>query len=250
MIDRVRRGLIGLLAAQGVLRALERARIPAQRDNFRGRTVSLLAGPALALAVASTARSPRRGAVAVLGAAAAGSYDDAVGARDGAKGLGGHLAALASGRLTAGGVKLVGIPAAALLAARRPRARAIDVALDAGVIAGAANLLNLLDLRPGRALKVGVLAGLALDEPGIVGSCAAVLPSDLAERTMLGDAGANALGAALGVALVSRVPSRIGRLTALAGLVGLTGASERVSFSAVIDANPLLRRLDQLGRTP
>jgi hypothetical protein len=64
---------------------------------------------------------------------------------------------------------------------------------------------------------------------------------------MLGDCGAGALGATLGWSLAMR-PSRLTRIAAAAGVVGATLASERTSFSAVIEANPVLRRLDQLGR--
>ena len=64
---------------------------------------------------------------------------------------------------------------------------------------------------------------------------------------MLGDCGAGALGAALGWSLSIR-PSRLGRLAAAAGVVGATLASERTSFSAVIDGNPVLRTFDRLGR--
>ncbi|HVT20895.1 MAG TPA: hypothetical protein VHE57_05870, partial [Mycobacteriales bacterium] len=75
----------------------------------------------------------------------------------------------------------------------------------------------------------------------------AALVPDLQERAMLGDCGAGALGAAVGWSLAMR-PSRITRIAAAAGVVGATLASERHSFSAVIDANPVLRRLDRLGR--
>lgn len=221
-----------------------------QRTNHRGAPVSLLSGPALAVAAAGSASLPRTAAaVAGLGAALIGGYDDAVGARDGAKGFAGHVGAMRKGTLTAGGAKLVGISlvGAGSALALRPR-RAADVVLNGAVIAGSANLVNLLDLRPGRALKVGLLAGAALSQPGIAGSCAALLPSDLGERTMLGDAGANALGAVLGAAVVSRAPSRRIRVAVLTGLVALTAASERISFSHVIDTSPPLRWLDQLGR--
>jgi hypothetical protein len=76
------------------------------------------------------------------------------------------------------------------------------------------------------------------------------LPGDLRERDMLGDAGANALGAVLGVAVISRMRSRLLRGGALAGVIALTAASERVSFTAVIERSPGLRRIDQLGRLP
>jgi hypothetical protein len=74
-----------------------------------------------------------------------------------------------------------------------------------------------------------------------------VLPADLGERVMLGDCGANAVGALLGLRLAA-VPARPARAGALAVVVGLTLASERVSFTRVIEATPVLRGLDRLGR--
>src|SRR5699024_8971506 len=73
------------------------------------------------------------------------------------------------------------------------------------------------------------------------------LPADLRERGMLGDAGANVLGAAVGAAATRRL-SAPSRLTVLASVVALTLASERISFSAVIERTPALRALDRLGR--
>ncbi|HLS50118.1 MAG TPA: hypothetical protein VK024_09005 [Actinomycetaceae bacterium] len=238
------------------------------RRNHADREVSLLAGPATAvgLAAASLATGGRPGraaAAAVLCAAAAGAADDLT-ERDELrhiKGLRGHLGALRHGRLTTGAMKIAGIglgalAAAAHLGAGRRQQRGgmlIDLALDATVIAGAANLINLFDLRPGRALKVSgiVAAGLGPTAAGelggvIGGAVAAALPDDLAERTMLGDTGANALGAAIGTALVA-ASGRGARCAAAAAIIALTLASERVSFSAVIDDTPVLRAIDAWG---
>ena len=84
---------------------------------------------------------------------------------------------------------------------------------------------------------------------GPLGATLAVLPEDLGERVMLGDCGANALGALLGLRLAS-IPGRESRAGLLAGIVGLTLASEKVSFTTVIEATPGLRDLDRLGRRP
>src|SRR5262249_56389801 len=81
------------------------------------------------------------------------------------------------------------------------------------------------------------------------GAALALLPEDLGERAMLGDAGANALGAMLGAAAAASLP-RPARGVLLAGIMGLTAASEVVSFTAVIERTPALRWLDMLGRTP
>ncbi|MGW3613776.1 hypothetical protein ACWD6N_28490, partial [Micromonospora sp. NPDC005163] len=223
---------------------------------------------------ATSAASGGAALVAGLGAGGVGLYDDVVGARPeqkAAKGFTGHLAALREGRVTAGLVKVVGVGAAglgaaALLAAdprvaahpRRQRhgafGRGVDVLLGAGVIAGTANLLNLLDLRPGRAIKSGLLLGAPLSggphggiAAGAAGAAAGLLRDDLAEDVMLGDSGANALGAVLGVALAART-GPLGRAGLLAVLAGLTAASEKVSFTSVIQGTPGLRELDALGR--
>ena len=132
-----------------------------------------------------------------------------------------------------------------------------DAVINAGLIAGGANLANLFDLRPGRAIKVSIGAGALLAAaPGRsrqaaaapVAAAVALLPEDLGERAMLGDAGANALGAMLGLAATG-LP-RTARIAALAGIAGLTAASEVVSFTRVIERTGPLRWLDMLGRRP
>lgn len=273
----------GAAAARYALREVRTAPVgPAlERTNFRGRTVTLAAGPALAAGAtaasvfgATSAASGGAALVAGLGAGGVGLYDDVVGSRPeqkAAKGFAGHLAALREGRVTAGLVKVIGVGAAglgaaALLAAdprvaahpRRQRhgavGRGVDVLLGAGVIAGTANLLNLLDLRPGRAIKSGLLLGAPLAggphggiAAGAAGAAAGLLRDDLSEDVMLGDSGANALGALLGVALAAR-SGPLGRAGLLAVLAGLTAASEKVSFTSVIQRTPGLRQLDALGR--
>jgi UDP-N-acetylmuramyl pentapeptide phosphotransferase/UDP-N-acetylglucosamine-1-phosphate transferase len=275
-------GALGARAVLGWVRLDPRAdRL--ERTNFRGRTVTLAGGPALAAGASLGAALGAPGAAAAAAAltagvtaGAVGLYDDVVGARPeqkSAKGFTGHLAALRAGRITSGLVKIAGVGAAGLAAAalltgdERVRAhrarqgqgaagRLADVLLGAGVIAGTANLLNLFDLRPGRAVKVGLLIGAPLTTgatgglaAGPVGASAALLPADLDERIMLGDAGANALGALLGVALAART-GPAGRAGVLAVVAALTAASEKVSFTQVIARTPGLRELDALGRRP
>jgi UDP-GlcNAc:undecaprenyl-phosphate/decaprenyl-phosphate GlcNAc-1-phosphate transferase len=251
------------------------------RTNHRGEPVTLVEGPALTVAsVAVSAIGPGlaprvRGALAVAGAgsAAFGGYDDLAGSGS-RRGFRGHLGALAQGEITTGAVKLGGIGATGVVSAMLLGGGPTDVAVNAGLVAGSANLLNLFDLRPGRALKVALASGTLLvggarGGPSLVGgarggpspagalpavaaplaAAAALLPEDLGERAMLGDAGANALGALLGVAAAASLP-RPARLALLAAITGLTAASEVVSFTAVIERTPALRWLDMLGRRP
>lgn len=242
------------------------------RTNHAGHPITLLEGPAYAAAAAAAAAGapglpPRLRAAAVvatLGAAGFGALDD-LGETGSSKGLRGHLGELARGRLTTGGAKLLGIAATGLAAAAlvdRPahpdRGRgAVDLLASGALVAGCANLVNLLDLRPGRALKAVLLtapAAISAHPAGAlvaaaVGPAAALLPVDLAEQAMLGDTGANAAGALLGTALVAGLGPRA-RWVALVGVVALTLASEQVSFTRVIEATPGLRELDALGRRP
>jgi hypothetical protein len=129
---------------------------------------------------------------------------------------------------------------------------------DAGLVALAANLGNLFDMAPGRAIKVGTVAAVALvaatgapaalaGAAAVGGSALAVLPEDLGEELMLGDTGANALGAALGLGVVLVCDERT-RVVVLVVVAAANLASEVVSFSRVIDAVPPLRLLDRAGR--
>jgi UDP-N-acetylmuramyl pentapeptide phosphotransferase/UDP-N-acetylglucosamine-1-phosphate transferase len=238
-----------------------------ERTNFHGRTVTLAGGPALAAGAtlgAALGAPSLASAAAVLTAGSAsgavGFYDDIVGNRPeqkSAKGFRGHLTALRAGRVTSGLVKIAGLGAAGLAASALLRNdKKGSVLLGAGVIAGTANLLNLLDLRPGRAIKAATAIGTPLIAgrggaltAGTLGAATALLPDDLGEDIMLGDAGANALGALLGVALVARTGT-FGRAVVLGVLGALTAASEKVSFTKVIQDTPWLRKADELGRRP
>jgi UDP-N-acetylmuramyl pentapeptide phosphotransferase/UDP-N-acetylglucosamine-1-phosphate transferase len=180
----------------------------------------------------------------------------------GARGFKGHLGALTRGRLTTGAAKLAGGGAAALIVVGllEPESGLDSLLRDALLIALAANLVNLFDRAPGRALKaVGasfVVIVVALGAASVlapaavaVGAGLALLLDDLHERVMLGDTGANALGAALGIAAVVGL-SATGRTVVAVALVVLNGLSEVVSFGRVIDGFAPLRAVDRAGRRP
>lgn len=248
-----------------------------ERENYRGHRLPTAVG--LLLVVATIAVDGGRTLAGVVGIGDAGTagprlallaavvafgllglLDDLLGdARD--RGLKGHVGAALRGRVTTGFVKLGGGAAVALvLAGAIVGDRPGRVLLDGALIALAANLGNLLDRAPGRTIKWGLVAyvpiavvagtsatGVALAV--VAGSAAALLVADLREAMMLGDTGANALGAALGTATVLAVGPGV-RDAAVAVLLALTVVSEFVSFSRVIAAVPPLRAFDRLGRRP
>lgn len=240
------------------------------RTNHRGEPITLLEGPAFVagsgVAAALAPGLPPRVRLAALlagvGSGALGAYDDLYGTTK-SKGFKGHLTALGRGEVTSGAVKILGIGATGLGAAALVSRGPVDTLVNGAAIAGTANLANLFDLRPGRAIKVGLLTGgpllaasLFRDAPLTaaltavpLGAAAALLPDDLGERAMLGDAGANALGALLGLAAVTKLGRR-GRFVLLGTVAALTAASEKISFTKVIAGNPALNRLDMLGRRP
>jgi hypothetical protein len=204
-----------------------------------------------------------------------------------AKGFRGHLKAIAKGRLTTGGLKLLGIGIAAALVAFPGRSAAALTAdafdavwiaswvLATLTIALAANFVNLTDLRPGRSLKSyttlivlalpavawsaartqegsgGLATGTTVAVTAILalGPVFAVWRYDLGERAMLGDAGANAMGALAGYLLAVSLPLW-GLAIAATVLLALNLASEKISFSKVIESNRALRWIDRLGTRP
>jgi hypothetical protein len=151
------------------------------------------------------------------------------------RGFAAHLRA----RRTTGVLKLVGIPVVALA-----RTRSISGAL---LVALTANALNQLDTRPGRALKAYIAAAVVVDAP--LALAVLLAPYDLREMTMLGDGGANGLGAMLGWSSVNRFTGR-GRWIAIGALAGLTILGERRSLGELIERTPVLRELDAWGRVP
>lgn len=192
------------------------------------------------------------------GFALVGLLDDLAGAGE-SGGFRGHLGALRHGRLTTGGLKLVASPviAIAVLGWSRLEAGNWNLVRDAAVICLAANLANLFDRAPGRVIKAGLAAFAVLWSLApsrvtlapvavVIGGSAGLLRADLNEQMMLGDAGSNVIGAALGFGVVTAT-SAATRWWVLGILVGANLLSELVSFSKVIDEVGPLRWLDRLG---
>jgi len=237
---------LGLLLPIGLLAWAAPLAVAARVDPLRAARAGLLAPSGLAVVVAGLA-------FLLLGL-----VDDLIEDPGGSRGFRGHLRALATGRLTGGGIKLLGGALTGLLAASMatpPDRPAWAVVLGGLVVASAANTANLLDLRPGRCAKVFLplwVLGCVIDpgggawSAGLAGAALAALPFDLREEGMLGDAGANALGAVAGTLLLAGPMWLVWAAAVL--LVALQLASERVSFSRVIDGNRVLRAADRLGR--
>jgi hypothetical protein len=191
-----------------------------------------------------------------LGVGAAGLYDDLQPART--RGMLRQVRLLASGRVTSGVVKLVAITAVSTAVVWGLDVRGWRFVLAIPVVAGCANLWNLLDVVPARSLKAFLPAaailgfaadGLVFDVLAIASAIAAALalPFDLREQGMLGDAGANVLGFVVGMETVGALTAG-GLAAALAVLVILHVASETVSLSRLIRAVRPLRWYDDLGR--
>ncbi len=303
--------LLGALAF-GVLIpwAVVRTLVPVLSDdetamvvNFRGRAVVRVLGVAwlawsVSVIVIGSLFSGLRvgsgwtvlwvGAPLALVAFAAGMFDDAYGS-SASKGFRGHLKAMIRGRLTTGGLKLLSVGVASLVAAVgvsrvAPWAAGSEtlgsvrgiagVALAGAAIALSSNLVNLMDLRPGRALKSYLLlAALGVVSSGfllvsgsasgvidvdtavtalalglfLIGPVIAVWHYDLGELGMLGDAGANPMGAVAGLFIIAGLTFS-GLVAYVVFVFALNLASEKVSFSRVIESNFVLRWIDSLGR--
>jgi UDP-GlcNAc:undecaprenyl-phosphate GlcNAc-1-phosphate transferase len=235
-------------------------------ENHRGVLVPRVLGIALAAGAAASTLGyaavhgldvPGWGVLAgCLLVFAAGLVDDL--APVGPRGLRNHLRALAAGKMTTGVLKvLVAIGAAVVVIALQPVRTGYSRLSGIVLLASSANVWNGLDVRPGRALKCFLAVALAFlvwgqveQAPAIVGLLAGALvalPLDLRERAMLGDGGANLLGFAAGLGLFDALPDAwvpVGAAVA----VCLNVVADTVSFSRVIEAVPLLRFLDGLGR--
>jgi hypothetical protein len=199
--------------------------------NHRGLRVPLVGG----FVALAGRRAPARVRLGVTAAVALGLADDLWSGPE--RGFRAHLSRGSS----TGVVKAVGIPAAAFVVTRSLRG-AVLVALSA-------NALNQLDTRPGRALKAFLAGAMVVGGPARSYVPLAVLlaPYDLREMTMLGDAGANGLGALLGYGSVGKLTAR-GQILSIAALAALTVVGEARSLGALIERTPGLSQVDRLGR--
>ena len=217
--------------------------------------MALLVGAATVSLRHSRGEAESAALIVVLALAWAGLVDDRRG-DEGPRGFGGHLKAR---RVTGGLVKIVagglaGIAAGTLVLYPDDLVMA---GLTAFAVPLAANFFNLLDRAPGRTGKTALLVALpllAFGDPGwamagagAFGGLVAVLPTDLGERGMLGDAGANPVGALVGLGLATSLdPAPLTAVVVV--LLALNAASERWSFSEVIARTPPLRAFDSIGR--
>ena len=247
------------------------------RDNYRGRRVAFPAGAVL-VACSLVALAPlailddranldlldpglRRWAVYVLGISLLGLIDDALGRgsdEETPRGWRGHARAVASGRFSTGAIKAVGALALAAYATSGLGQRDFTYVADLALLLLTTNLFNLLDLRPGRVEKVfiALLAAVCIaawtsvpiELLGVfIGPVLVVAAFTLRERAMLGDTGANLVGALAGVTLLVSL-GETARYVALGIVLALNIYGEFRSISRTIDGVPLLRSLDSLGR--
>jgi UDP-GlcNAc:undecaprenyl-phosphate/decaprenyl-phosphate GlcNAc-1-phosphate transferase len=247
------------------------------RANYRGANVAFPAGAVL-VSCSLVALVPlavlddradldlldpdlRRWATYVLGVALLGLLDDALGRgpdSEAPRGWRAHARAVAAGRFSTGAIKAVGALGLAAYATSGLGRHDLAYLADLALLLATTNLLNLLDLRPGRVEKafVALLAGLCisastvapLDLLGIfIGPVLIGAAFTLRERAMLGDTGSNLVGALAGISLLVTLGDTA-RLVALGIVVTLNVYGEFRSISRTIEGIPLLRSLDSLGR--
>ncbi len=189
-----------------------------------------------------------------------GILDDLAG-NEQVKGILQHLRSTVEGDLTTGFLKAFMTGLAALLVSLSMSRSLPDMLLNLFLLLLFTNLLNLLDLRPGRAIKSffvfflpliylivfhGMLTFLPLISMLLISLL--YLRYDLREVCMLGDSGSNLLGVSLGYyyALWAPIPLKA---VLLVFLISIHIVSERISLSAIFERSSLLSYFDNLGRS-
>lgn len=239
----------------------------AVRSNYRGEEIPVSTGISFAMTLLLVyllyrlMNHPVPGdqlfLLAIMAISMLGFVDDMLGRRD-TTGLKGHLGALLKGRLTTGGLKALGGGVISFYLALFISVGWGNIMLNTILIALTTNLINLLDLRPGRAVKGTLLIFIVLAVFGyrsinwalvlpLLGAVIYYFPADLKARGMMGDAGSNVLGLALGFWAAAYLPLTF-RGAMLAVLVAVHWYTERYSLTETIDKVGVLRAIDQLGR--
>lgn len=186
-----------------------------------------------------------------------GLLDDIYGTRE-AGGFLGHFGLLKKGRVSTGLIKavvggLLGLAVGGFVSGFR----LTDTLINALLITLFANLLNLLDLRPGRAVScywIGMLVLLLVKHEKSqvwVSLLPTFLPTavittlDRSAKVMIGDAGSNALGALLGLSIACEA-SLVSKIIIIVLVSGIHAYSEVRSISRLIERHRALRSVDRL----
>ena len=186
----------------------------------------------------------------------AGILDDIIGNRD-VSGLKGHFKSLLNGKLTTGGFKALFGGFIGLVISIAISKNIYDIVINTLIIALSTNLMNLLDLRPGRAIKgyllISIVLLFTLGEytrnllllifPNVI----AYFNQDLKAKAMMGDTGSNVLGISIGILFVMGYPLKV-RLICLAFLIFIHILTEKYSLTKIIENNKFLNFIDKLGR--
>ena len=252
------------------LMARHAAKLGLVRMNYRNEPIvaslglSLAAPAVFCYFLAAIADSDHAGlwsafAAVAFAAGLLGLMDDRLGSRD-VGGFRGHFGELRRGRLTTGAAKALFLPCGVFLTAiLLLRQGVIPAVFTTLLVALSANAVNLLDVRPARAVTAWLAAVVGLGALAIAvgGSlwpvgilCGGVLlywPEDAGRRGMLGDVGSNFLGAVMGLQVAVATPAWAQCI--LGGLLlSLNVYCERHSLSAAIDRSSWLRWMDAPGR--
>ena len=182
----------------------------------------------------------------------AGALDDLIGNRN-VSGLKGHFKSLFKGELTTGGFKALFGGFVGLVVSVCISSSIVDIIINTLIIALSTNLMNLFDLRPGRAIVIMIpiyitLTGYTKVFPLLIlPNVLAYFNTDLKARGMMGDTGSNVLGISIGVLMALGYGIKV-RLAWLVFLILMHLITEKFSLTKIIEKNRVLKFIDNLGR--
>ena len=173
----------------------------------------------------------------------AGIIDDTIGNRD-VSGLKGHFKSLLKGELTTGGFKALFGGFVGLVVSVCISSSIVDIIVNTLIIALSTNLMNLFDLRPGRAIKayLVIMIPIYITLTGytkvfpllILPNVLAYFNTDLKARGMMGDTGSNVLGISIGVLMALGYGIKV-RLAWLVFLILMHLITEKFSLTKIIE---------------
>jgi len=195
--------------------------------------------------------------IGVLSASFTGYVDD--NSHDEKKGISRHIHALLTGEITAGNIKaIVGVITSFIICVTFAY-KSYNFIINLFLICGGQNFINLMDLRPCRAIKTYIALSLIAIlftgvgslffyiNWGVIISLLFYLPYELREICMLGDVGSNVIGILLGIIIVS-VDNMHFRIAMLLFFITVQAYAEKKSISILISQNSFLNYIDMLGR--